>query len=59
MRITVPSEFSDSTMKHDIALIELVEAATLTRYVELVCLPSEDMVGEDLIGKKVEIVRTV
>lgn len=56
LRIIVPSEFSDTTMRHDIALIELAVSAKITRYVEPVCLPSEDVVNEDLIGKKVEIV---
>lgn len=43
-------------MRHDIALIELTEAAKMTKYVDTVCLPSRDMIGEDLIEKKVEIV---
>ncbi|XP_070504889.1 CLIP domain-containing serine protease HP8-like [Chironomus tepperi] len=54
-RIILPIEYKGSTMKHDISLIELVEPAKITNYVQPVCLPSVDMVKEDLIGKKVEI----
>ncbi|KAL7013509.1 hypothetical protein ACKWTF_015432 [Chironomus riparius] len=55
LRIILPTEYDNASMKHDIALIELVEAVKMTRYVDTVCLPSKEMVGDDLIGKKVEI----
>ncbi|KAG5667888.1 hypothetical protein PVAND_015854 [Polypedilum vanderplanki] len=54
-RIYVPREYNDTKLKHDIALIELDEPANFTRYVLPVCLPSGDMIKNDLMSMMVEI----
>lgn len=53
--ITVPKEYDDFTLKHDLALIELSEPASITRYVSPVCLPTEDLQRRSLLQEIVEV----
>jgi hypothetical protein len=58
-RIVVPKEYSDETLKHDLAIIELKERVNITKYVTPVCLPTGDLISNDLMSKMVEIVREI
>jgi Trypsin len=40
--VFVPTEYDVENLKHDIALIELLEAVNITTYVSPVCLPWSD-----------------
>lgn len=51
----MPKEYNDHTLKHDIIVIELSEAANVTDFVSPICLPMEDLLSDDLMGKTVEI----
>lgn len=53
--ITVPKEYDDIKLKHDLAIIELSEPANVTRFVTPVCLPRGDLIGKSLMDEIVEI----
>lgn len=53
--VIVPTEYEDSTLKHDLALIELSEPANMTNYVNVACLPTGDLRTNNLIDQSVEI----
>lgn len=53
--VFVPKEYDSDKMEHDIALLELKEAAKITHYVSPVCLPTKDMMHENLMNEIVEV----
>lgn len=53
----MPKEYDETTLKHDIIVIELSEPANMTNFVSPVCLPRDEMLRDELINKTVEIVR--
>jgi hypothetical protein len=55
-RVIVPREYNETTLKHDLALIELDEPAQMSQYVLPVCLPSGDLMKNDLMSMVVEVV---
>lgn len=53
--ITVPKEYDDVKLKHDLAIIELSEPANITRFVTPVCLPKGDLTWKTLMDEVVEV----
>lgn len=53
--IIVPKEYNDLKLKHDLAIIELSEAANITNFVSPVCLPTGDLTSKNLMKEIVEV----
>lgn len=53
--ITVPKEYDDIKLKHDLAIIELSEPANITRFVNPVCLPKGGLISKTLMDEVVEV----
>lgn len=53
--VIVPKEHESYSLNHDLAIIELMEPANITRYVSPICLPTGDAGSTDLIGQTVEV----
>lgn len=53
--IIVPKEYDDEKLKHDLALIELVEEVNITQFVSPVCLPTGEMARKTLLDEIVEV----
>jgi hypothetical protein len=57
--ITLPKEYDDETLRHDIAIIELAKPAVITHFVTPVCLPTGALLRDDLMDQTVEVSETL
>lgn len=53
--IVVPKEYSDENLKHDVAIIKLLEPAKMTKFVSPVCLPQGELLSKSLVNDTVEV----
>jgi Trypsin len=58
--VIIPSEYDDSKLKHDVAIVELVHPANITHFVSPICLPqTTEMKQDSLMGDMVEVAVTI
>jgi hypothetical protein len=55
-KVFLPKEYDLDEINHDIAIVELNEPANITRFVSPICLPTGDLIADNLMSQVVEIV---